>query len=76
MYAEKASLGFAKDAYEAQPVYKSGGELRPYQWESVQWMCFNWSMGQGSILADEMGLGTFGHCVVVVCHWEGMHFLP
>ena len=59
MYAEEASLEFAKEAYESQPVYKGGGELRPYQWESVQWMCFNWSMGQGSILADEMGLGAF-----------------
>lgn len=78
MYAEEASLEFSKAAYESQPPYKGGGELRPYQWESVQWMCFNWSMNQGSILADEMGLGAFGVLCVLTCmghhrHHAGTH---
>lgn len=69
-YAEEATLEFSKAAYEAQPPYKHGGELRPYQWESVQWMAFNWSGGQGSILADEVrGRGRFSVGLFMTAMW-------
>eukprot|EP01083_Nonionella_stella_P000951 2726_1 len=33
------------------------GELRSYQKEGVDWLCFNWHQSRCSLLADEMGLG-------------------
>ena len=31
--------------------------MRPYQFEGVNWLLFNWYARQNCILADEMGLG-------------------
>ena len=39
------------------PPFKSGNQLRSYQLEGVNWLCYNWHKGRNSILADEMGLG-------------------
>mmetsp|Transcript_2659 Transcript_2659/g.4794 ORF Transcript_2659/g.4794 Transcript_2659/m.4794 type:complete len:1931 (-) Transcript_2659:2818-8610(-) len=39
------------------PIFKNGGQLRPYQMEGYNWLVSCWFRGQGSILADEMGLG-------------------
>jgi SNF2 family DNA or RNA helicase len=44
-------------AEDNPPKFKNNGELRPYQWEGVRWLLFNWMNKKGSILADEMGLG-------------------
>jgi superfamily II DNA or RNA helicase len=33
------------------------GELRPYQRDGVDWLCFLKSLGLGAVLADDMGLG-------------------
>ena len=40
-----------------QPTLLSGGSLRPYQLEGVEWLCNLFENGIHGILADEMGLG-------------------
>ncbi|OQS01190.1 hypothetical protein ACHHYP_01742 [Achlya hypogyna] len=40
-----------------QPSLLTGGTLRPYQLEGIQWMCNLFENGLNGILADEMGLG-------------------
>mmetsp|Transcript_2445 Transcript_2445/g.9202 ORF Transcript_2445/g.9202 Transcript_2445/m.9202 type:complete len:1438 (-) Transcript_2445:1350-5663(-) len=42
---------------ETQPSFISGGELRDYQLEGVNWMHFSWCKRTNIIMADEMGLG-------------------
>lgn len=40
-----------------QPAMLTGGELRPYQLEGLQWMLSLYNNNLNGILADEMGLG-------------------
>ncbi|EQC41809.1 hypothetical protein SDRG_00668 [Saprolegnia diclina VS20] len=40
-----------------QPSLLTGGTLRSYQLEGIQWMCNLFENGLNGILADEMGLG-------------------
>ncbi|GAB5366178.1 hypothetical protein AAMO2058_001122500 [Amorphochlora amoebiformis] len=42
---------------ESPSDFEPGHELRSYQLEGMNWLCFNWHKGRNSILADEMGLG-------------------
>lgn len=42
---------------ESQPSWISGGELRDYQLEGVNWMHHSWCNNTNIIMADEMGLG-------------------
>ncbi len=35
----------------------TGGQLRDYQLDSLNWMIYSWSEDRNIILADEMGLG-------------------
>ncbi|KAI5800115.1 SNF2 family N-terminal domain-containing protein [Geopyxis carbonaria] len=42
---------------EVQPSYIKGGELRDFQMKGLNWLAYNWSLGNNGILADEMGLG-------------------
>ncbi|MES1916636.1 MAG: hypothetical protein MHM6MM_008442, partial [Cercozoa sp. M6MM] len=45
------------DGKRLQPPYANEHQLRSYQVEGVNWLCFNWHQGRGCVLADEMGLG-------------------
>eukprot|EP00953_Heterococcus_sp_UTEX-ZZ885_P039662 20321-Heterococcus_DN1.PRE.1 len=40
-----------------QPAMLTGGQLKPYQLDGVQWLASLFSQGLSGILADEMGLG-------------------
>lgn len=40
-----------------QPAMLTGGELRPYQLDGLQWMLSLYNNNLNGILADEMGLG-------------------
>ena len=44
-------------ALEEQPAFLSGGQLRDYQLQSLNWMIYSWMRNVNLILADEMGLG-------------------
>lgn len=50
-------------ALESQPSYLSGGQLRDYQLDGLNWMVYSWSCAHNCILADEMGLGKTIQCV-------------
>ncbi|EWC44155.1 hypothetical protein DRE_06980 [Drechslerella stenobrocha 248] len=41
----------------AQPKYISGGTLKDYQMDGMNWLYNRWYEGKNAILADEMGLG-------------------
>ncbi|CAN3359775.1 uncharacterized ATP-dependent helicase Irc5p [Diutina catenulata] len=46
-----------------QPVTVSGGTLKPYQLDGLQWMITLYENGLNGILADEMGLGKTVQCI-------------
>lgn len=48
----------------AQPTCLSGGQLRDYQLEGLNWMIYSWINNTNGILADEMGLGKVRLCCV------------
>jgi ATP-dependent DNA helicase len=47
----------------AQPTLVTGGPLRGYQLEGVQWLVSLYENGLNGILADEMGLGKTVQCI-------------
>ncbi len=54
---------------EARPVPKSlHGELRPYQKEGFDWLCFLQNYRFGGCLADDMGLGKTVQALTVLLH--------
>ena len=45
-------------------------QLRPYQREGFDWLCFLWRHRLGGILADDMGLGKTLQSLALICHAE------
>jgi superfamily II DNA or RNA helicase len=43
-------------------------ELRPYQRDGFDWLCFLWRHRLGGILADDMGLGKTLQTLALICH--------
>jgi SNF2 family DNA or RNA helicase len=43
-------------------------ELRPYQRDGFDWLCFLWRHRLGGILADDMGLGKTLQSLALICH--------
>ncbi len=43
-------------------------DLRPYQQEGVDWLCFLFDAGLGGILADDMGLGKTIQALALISH--------
>ncbi len=43
-------------------------ELRPYQRDGFDWLCFLWRQQLGGILADDMGLGKTVQSLALICH--------
>lgn len=43
-------------------------ELRPYQREGFDWLCFLWRHGLGGVLADDMGLGKTVQTLALIAH--------
>ena len=43
-------------------------QLRPYQREGVDWLCFLWRHRLGGVLADDMGLGKTVQTLALICH--------
>ncbi|XP_028983432.1 lymphoid-specific helicase [Betta splendens] len=46
-----------------QPLYFTGGVMRWYQIEGIEWLRMLWENGINGILADEMGLGKTIQCI-------------
>eukprot|EP00040_Diaphanoeca_grandis_P023261 m.126208 g.126208 ORF g.126208 m.126208 type:complete len:828 (+) comp29187_c0_seq1:151-2634(+) len=55
-----------------QPKLFSGGVLKPYQLDGMDWMVALYENGLNGILADEMGLGKTVQCVAFICHMYAM----
>jgi len=51
------------ETLSAQPIGMTGGTLRPYQIEGLQWLISLYENGLNGILADEMGLGKTVQCI-------------
>eukprot|EP01027_Heterolobosea_sp_BB2_P013449 GEZU01019409.1.p1 GENE.GEZU01019409.1~~GEZU01019409.1.p1 ORF type:complete len:709 (+),score=260.56 GEZU01019409.1:758-2884(+) len=58
----------AKKTKMKQPALITGGELRDYQLQGVNWLISLWENGLNGILADEMGLGKTVQTVSLVAH--------
>ncbi|MCO1655772.1 DEAD/DEAH box helicase [Pseudonocardia sp. S2-4] len=52
----------------AEPPATLTAQLRPYQREGYEWLCFLWRHGLGGILADDMGLGKTLQTLALVGH--------
>ncbi|XP_046842317.1 lymphoid-specific helicase-like [Xenia sp. Carnegie-2017] len=60
--SEVPKKGFVK------PKLLTGGELRDYQEEGVEWLKVLFENGVNGILADEMGLGKTVQCIALLAH--------
>lgn len=61
------AAAFAADVPE-QPALLSGGELRAYQMQGLQWLVGLRDGGINGVLADEMGLGKTVQVIALVAH--------
>ncbi|XP_070570126.1 lymphocyte-specific helicase-like [Ptychodera flava] len=57
---------------DKQPGLFSGGVLRPYQIEGMEWLKVLYENGVNGILADEMGLGKTVQCIALFAHLVNM----
>ncbi|KAJ5771310.1 uncharacterized protein N7511_003361 [Penicillium nucicola] len=55
--AKPTALGEQELVATQQPGLMTGGKMRTYQLEGLEWLRSLWMNGLGGILADEMGLG-------------------
>jgi superfamily II DNA or RNA helicase len=51
-----------------EPPTTLSAQLRPYQREGFDWLCFLWRHRLGGILADDMGLGKTLQSLALICH--------
>ena len=51
-----------------QPALVSGGALKPYQLEGVEWLVSHYNNGLSCVLADEMGLGKTLQTIALLAH--------
>ncbi len=58
----------------AQPPLVTGGQLRSYQEEGLNWLIQLYENGLNGILADEMGLGKTVMTISFLAHlwWKGV----
>uniref|UniRef100_M4BDG4 Helicase n=1 Tax=Hyaloperonospora arabidopsidis (strain Emoy2) TaxID=559515 RepID=M4BDG4_HYAAE len=55
-----------------QPKLLTGGTLRTYQLEGIQWLCNLFENGLNGILADEMGLGKTIQVIGLLAHLKAL----
>jgi superfamily II DNA or RNA helicase len=53
---------------DIEPPATLSAQLRPYQREGFNWLCFLWRHQLGGILADDMGLGKTLQSLALICH--------
>uniref|UniRef100_UPI00358F8B5C lymphoid-specific helicase isoform X2 n=1 Tax=Myxine glutinosa TaxID=7769 RepID=UPI00358F8B5C len=63
-----------------QPRFFTGGIMRSYQVEGLEWLRMLWENGINAILADEMGLGKTVQCIALIalmveCKVKGPFFV-
>ncbi|KAJ4354339.1 putative ATPase [Didymosphaeria variabile] len=64
-------IGFQNVKSARQPKLVTGGTMRSYQLEGLEWMLSLYENGINGILADEMGLGKTIQTIALLAHlWE------
>ncbi|XP_031567428.1 lymphoid-specific helicase-like [Actinia tenebrosa] len=56
------------DVHTSQPSLLTGGVMRGYQIEGLEWLKVLYENGVNGILADEMGLGKTVQCIGLIAH--------
>ncbi|GJP36174.1 hypothetical protein CLOM_g20699 [Closterium sp. NIES-68] len=76
--AEKAYTNFLhkKSEIVQQPAILSGGQLREYQRDGLQWLASLHANGLNGILADEMGLGKTVQVIALLCYLVEVKKIP
>ncbi|CAI7931832.1 unnamed protein product [Closterium sp. NIES-54] len=76
--AEKAYTKFLQKKSEIvqQPLILSGGKLREYQRDGLQWLVSLHANGLNGILADEMGLGKTVQVIALLCYLVEVKKIP
>jgi ATP-dependent DNA helicase len=60
-----------------QPKFVTGGTMRSYQLEGLEWLLSLYENGINGILADEMGLGKTIQTIAMLAHlWENKSYGP
>ncbi|XP_077997156.1 lymphoid-specific helicase-like [Glandiceps talaboti] len=57
---------------DKQPLMFTGGVLRDYQIQGMEWLKVIYENGVNGILADEMGLGKTVQCIALLAHLVNM----
>lgn len=66
-----SDIGFQNLRSARQPKLVTGGTMRSYQLEGLEWMLSLYENGINGILADEMGLGKTIQTIALLAHlWE------
>jgi ATP-dependent DNA helicase len=70
-------IGFQNLKSARQPKLVTGGVMRSYQLEGLEWLLSLYENGINGILADEMGLGKTIQTIALLAHlWEKKSFGP
>ncbi|KAF1994024.1 ISWI chromatin-remodeling complex ATPase ISW2 [Amniculicola lignicola CBS 123094] len=70
-------VGFQAVKSARQPRLVTGGTMRSYQLEGLEWMLSLYENGINGILADEMGLGKTIQTIALLAHlWEKKSYGP
>eukprot|EP00963_Diacronema_lutheri_P014292 scaffold2859_cov349-Pavlova_lutheri.AAC.29 len=72
----QAFLRHKNQALREQPPYLTGGQLRDYQLDGLNWLIYAWAHGNNGILADEMGLGKTIQCVSMLAWLQETQKVP
>ncbi|KAL1599837.1 putative ATPase [Paraconiothyrium brasiliense] len=68
---QTGDIGFQNLKSARQPKLVTGGTMRSYQLEGLEWMLSLYENGINGILADEMGLGKTIQTIALLAHlWE------
>lgn len=68
--ANPTALGEQELVATQQPKLVSGGQMRKYQLEGLEWLKTLWMNGLCGILADEMGLGKTVQAISIIAHMK------
>ncbi|KAF2472867.1 SNF2 family helicase/ATPase-like protein PasG [Lindgomyces ingoldianus] len=70
-------IGFQDLKSARQPKLVTGGTMRSYQLEGLEWLLSLYENGINGILADEMGLGKTIQTIALIAHlWEKKSYGP
>ncbi|KAF2197289.1 SNF2 family helicase/ATPase-like protein PasG [Delitschia confertaspora ATCC 74209] len=72
-----SDIGFTNLKSARQPKLVTGGTMRSYQLEGLEWLLSLYENGINGILADEMGLGKTVQTIALLAHlWEMKSYGP